>query len=112
MLEKAKANYLITNYKELTFKELKKRVCLETLAQQQFRLFERLQNKQFWIWNVEEHIQEDIKTSGRCCFNHIVGLPQKDGIDKPLYDYEKIILYSLVIQNDNVNYNKASLDKC
>jgi hypothetical protein len=35
-------------------------------------------------WNVEEHKQEDIKTSGGC-FNHIIGLPQKDVIDKPLY---------------------------
>jgi hypothetical protein len=27
-------------------------------------LFQRLQNKPFWIWNVEEHKQEDIKTNG------------------------------------------------
>jgi hypothetical protein len=46
-------------------------------------LFEKVQDKPFWIWNVEEHKQEDIKTSGGC-FNHIIGLPQKDGIDKPL----------------------------
>jgi hypothetical protein len=30
-----------------------------------------------------------------------VGLPQKDGIDKPLYDYEGIIFDSLVTQNRN-----------
>jgi hypothetical protein len=54
-------------------------------------LFERLLNKLFWIWNVEEYKQEDIKTNGDCCFNHIIGLPQKDGVDKPLYDYERII---------------------
>ncbi|MFL6331084.1 MAG: hypothetical protein ACJ705_08730, partial [Nitrososphaeraceae archaeon] len=34
-------------------------------------------------------------TNGACCFNHIIGLPQKDGIDKPLYDYEQIIFDSL-----------------
>jgi hypothetical protein len=28
--------------------------------------------------------QEDIRTNGDCCFNHIIDLPQKDGIDKPL----------------------------
>jgi hypothetical protein len=71
-------------YKSLTFKDLKKRVTLEA-AQQQSRLFERLQNKPLWIWNTEEHKKEDIKTNGDCCFNHIIGLSQKDGIDKPLY---------------------------
>jgi hypothetical protein len=80
----------------LTFKDLKKRVVSETaVVQQQSRLFERLHNKPFWIWNIEEHKQEDVKTDGDCCFNHIIGLPQKDGNDKPLYDYQKIIFDSL-----------------
>jgi hypothetical protein len=87
----------------VTFKDLKKRVCLGTLAQQQSRLFERLQDKPFWIWNVEEHKQEDIRTNGYCCFNHIIALPNKDGVDKPLYDYEKIIFGSLVIHNGNAD---------
>jgi len=79
----------------VTFKDLKKRVNLEA-AQQQFRLFENIQNKPFWLWNIEEHKQEDILTKGDCCFNHIIGLPQKDGIDKPLYDYEQIIFDALI----------------
>ncbi len=73
----------------MTFKDLKKRVSLE-IPQQQARLFERLLNKPFWIWNIEEHKLEDIRTDGDCCFNHIIGLPQKDGNDKPLYDYEHL----------------------
>ena len=48
---------------------------------EQSRFFERLQNKPFWIWNIEEHKQEDIKTKGDCCFNPIIGLPQKNGVD-------------------------------
>jgi late competence protein required for DNA uptake (superfamily II DNA/RNA helicase) len=60
-------------------------------------------NKPFWIWNIDEHEQEDAKTNGDCCFNHIIGLPQKDGLDKPLYDYEKMIFDSLVTHNGNVN---------
>jgi hypothetical protein len=68
----------------MTFKDLKKRVGLETISQQQSKLFGRLQNKPFWIWNIEEHKQEDIKTNGECCFNHIIGLPQKNGENKPL----------------------------
>jgi hypothetical protein len=69
----------------VTFKDLKKRVSLETT--QQNKLFEKLKGKPFWIWNTEEHKREDIKTKGVCCFNHIIGLPQKNGVDKPLYDY-------------------------
>jgi hypothetical protein len=81
----------------VTFKDLKKRVSLET-QQQQFGLFERLRNKPFWIWNIEDHKHEDIRTNGDCCVNHIIGLPQKDGNDKPLYDYEHIIYDSLITQ--------------
>jgi hypothetical protein len=81
----------------LTFKDLKKRFGDTTQLQHlQTRLFDICKNKPFWIWNIEEHKKEDIKTHGECCFNHIIGLPQKNGIDKPLYDYEKIIFDSLV----------------
>jgi hypothetical protein len=86
----------------LTFKELKKRVSLE-VTQQQSRLFERLQNKPFWIWDIEGHKQEDIRTKGDCCFNHIIGLPQKDSVDKPLYDYQRMIFDYLVTENGNAN---------
>ena len=37
-------------------------------------------------------------TNGKCCFNHVVGLPQKD-IEYPLFDYEKI-LYDSLMSND------------
>jgi hypothetical protein len=84
----------------VTFRDLKKRVSLEVI-QQQSKPFERLKDKPFWIWNIEEHKLEDIKTDGDCCFNHIIELPQKDKVDKPLYDYEQIIFDSLVTQNGN-----------
>jgi hypothetical protein len=91
----------------LTFKDLKKRVNLE--AAQQSRLFERLQNKPFWIWNIEDHKHEDINTKGDCCFNHIIGLPEKNTAIKPLYDYEKIIFDSLVTENGNANSSNKYL---
>jgi hypothetical protein len=87
----------------LTFKDLKKRVSLEATTQQQSKLFGRLRNKPFWICNVDEHKREDIRTNGDCCFNHIIGLPQKDGVDKPLYDYQRMIFDYLVTQNGNAN---------
>ena len=64
-------------------------------------LFERLKDKPFWIWDIEEHRKADFRAEGDCCFNHIIGLPQKDGNDKPLYDYEEILFDSLVIHNNN-----------
>jgi hypothetical protein len=85
----------------MTFKDLKKRVSLE-IPQQQARLFERLLNKPFWIWNIEEHKQQDIKTNGDCCFNHIIGLPIKWRIEKPIFDYEKLLYDSLLV-NDYSN---------
>jgi hypothetical protein len=87
----------------VTFKDLKKRVSLETATQQQSNLAERLQNKPFWIWNVEEHRQEYIKTNGECCFNHIIGLPQRAGQYMPMYDYEKIIFDYLVTNSYSIH---------
>jgi hypothetical protein len=75
----------------LTFKDLKKRISLEaTKAQQQFRLSDILKDRPFWIWNIEEHKLQDIRTNRHCCFNHIIGLPTKEGEEKAIFDYEKI----------------------
>lgn len=72
----------------MTFKDLRKRVSINHAAEQQYKLFDVLRNRPFWIWNIEQHKKEDIKTNGACCFNHIIGLPAKDGIEKPIFDYE------------------------
>jgi hypothetical protein len=54
---------------------------------------------------VKKHKQEeDIKTKGACCFNHIVGLPRKDGIEKPLFDYEWL-LYRALLEKGYLNSN-------
>jgi hypothetical protein len=39
---------------------------------------------------------KSILTNAQCCFNHIVGLPLKDKVEHPLYDYEKILYDSLL----------------
>jgi hypothetical protein len=72
-------------------------------------LFERLQDKPFWIWNIEEHKLEDIRTDGDCCFNHIIGLPTKEGMEKAIFDYEKILYDSLL---DRESYNAAFTINC
>jgi hypothetical protein len=68
------------------FKDLQKLVSQQQHENTRKELFRRLQGKPFWIWNIEEHKQEDIRTDGDCCFNHMIGLPQKDGYDKLHYD--------------------------
>jgi hypothetical protein len=84
----------------LTFKDLKRRVSLETTYRH--KLFERLKNNPFWIWDIEEHKQADVNTKGDCCFNHIIGLPTKERIEKPIFDYQKILYdTSLVRSIDN-----------
>ena len=96
----------------MVFKDLQKLVqqSQQQQQQQQQNIFlERLSGKPFWIWNIKEHKQEDIRTDGDCCFNHIIGLPQKDTVDKPLYDYQRMIFDSLVTQNSNVNSSNKHL---
>ena len=83
----------------MTFKDLKKIISsgCSTLEIQQTRLFDIFKDKPFWIWNIEEHKQEDVRTRGECCFNHIIGLPTKGKIEKPLFDYEKLLYDSLLV---------------
>ena len=71
-----------------------------------------LKGKPFWIWDKEQHLKlaresiigvsasgsegGDFGSPPSCCFNHIVGLPVKDHIEHPIYDYEKILYDSLL----------------
>jgi hypothetical protein len=62
----------------VTFKDLQKLVQSHSNIEQNKLLFDRLKDKPFWIWNIGEHKQEDIKTKGDCCFNHIMDLSTKE----------------------------------
>ena len=61
----------------MTFKDLKKRVSLET-QQQQSRLFERLHNKPFWIGilknidNKKKPVEDSIAASTATVINHVL----------------------------------------
>ena len=58
--------------------------------------FNILQGKPFWIWDKQEHLRLATETNEQCGFNHIVGLPQKDGKEYPLFDYEKSLYDGLI----------------
>lgn len=80
----------------MTFKELQKIVHSQS-GPEHNELLQGLRDKPFWIWNQKQHKHEDIKTKGECCFNQIIGLPIKDKVEKPLFDYEKILYDSLLV---------------
>lgn len=61
----------------------------------------KLLQKPFWIWDEKEHLALAQETDGLCCWNHVVGLPRKDGREYPLFDYEKILFNSLLFPHVN-----------
>ncbi len=59
---------------------------------------------EFWIWDKVEHEkrfnswlggQYASKGARPCCFQHAIGLPRKNGVPKPLFEYEKEIYDAL-----------------
>jgi hypothetical protein len=81
--------------KEVIIDQLQKNEVI--LQSERFKIF---RDKPFWISNVMTHKQRDIETKGLCCFNHIIGLPWKDGIEKPIFDYEQDIVKTLDSYSD------------
>ena len=44
-------------------------------------------------------------TKGYCCFNHVIGLPKKEAVEKPIFDYEKLLFDCLLDNNYSNNLN-------
>ena len=84
----------------IVFKDLQKLVSAQQKENTRKELFAGLQGKPFWIWDKQQHKLEDIKTDEDCCFNHIIDLPTKEGKEKAIFDYEKI-LYDSIFSVDN-----------
>jgi hypothetical protein len=63
--------------------------------------------KPFWISDNEKHELENLITGGQCCFNHIISLPQKNGIVHPIYDYELDVI-DKIENHRNIWIKKAS----
>jgi hypothetical protein len=77
----------------IVFKDIYKLVSNSNQENTRKEIFQRLQGKPFWIWDKQQHKLEDIKTDGDCCFNHIIGLPQKDGLINLSMTRRKQILF-------------------
>jgi hypothetical protein len=58
-------------------------------------LIQKVRDKPFYIWGLAKH-----KTTGgygkNCCFNHIIGLPKKNGVPQPLWNYQDQIYHALM----------------
>jgi hypothetical protein len=80
----------------VTFKDLQKLVQSQQSGLGENQVLQRLKDKPFWIWDATSHKQADRAAKGDCCLNHIVGLPTKDGLRKPLFEYEKMIYRALL----------------
>jgi hypothetical protein len=72
----------------VTFKDLQKAVQSQQSGPE---LNTISKNIPFWIWDQQQHKQEDIRTKGQCCFWHIIGCPKKEGKDMPVFVPENIV---------------------
>jgi hypothetical protein len=91
----------------MTFKDLRKIITVSSIQQQNQTTIFSSRDKQFWIWNTEEHKVVDTITNGDCCFNHIIGLPKKNAQNKPFFDYEKM-LFDILHEYKHVWIKKAT----
>jgi hypothetical protein len=73
----------------MTFKDLQKVIESESggTTGESNQILQKLRGKPFWEWGKKEHKQMDVTHNGNCCFNHIISLPKKNGIEYPLFDY-------------------------
>ena len=85
----------------MTFKDLQRLIGSQSDVNhfpnnpQENLLLAKLRNRPFWLWDSKFHKDKNRIQRGHCCFNHIIGLPRKDGIEKALFDYEKILYLAL-----------------
>jgi hypothetical protein len=94
----------------MTWKELRRMKNMQEAASQQSDkmqiLKSRLTERPFWIWTASQHNgagrSKNYFTKGNCCFNHIIGLPSKNGQGMPMFLYERI-LYLALTQDSYLN---------
>jgi hypothetical protein len=90
----------------VTFKDLQK--AIQSLScPEQSQLLQKLRDKPFWISDPSKHKEKDRSGKGICCFNHIIGLPKKYGVKKPLFDYE-VVLYKALSVPGYLNSDPSS----
>jgi hypothetical protein len=75
------------------------------------RLIHRISDKKFWwIADDHEHALRFKTSNGNCCFNHIIGLPKKNGEEKPFFDYQRSV-YKALFTPSFVNYRALTSEE-
>ena len=90
----------------MTFKDLQKLV--QSQRAELGPKLQRLRDKPFWYWERNRHAEKHRASKGRCCFNHIIGLPKKDGKRLPMFDYEGL-LYRTLTEPGYLNINPSGI---
>jgi hypothetical protein len=80
----------------VTFKDLQRVIESSQQPGQGLDQLQRLRIQPFWIWDKTRHKERNRVTEGECCFNHIISLPKKNGIEFPLFDYQKLLYRALL----------------
>jgi hypothetical protein len=79
--------------------QIRKKSKLGT-RREEVELHSKIRGRPFYGWFLEKHRAASKPTSenyGRCCFNHIIGLPKKNGKEYELFDYEFMVYKALMI---------------
>jgi hypothetical protein len=66
----------------LPYQRHQKRRQQQQQHQTEFIDYQQFSDKPFYCWNTKK------LTKDNCCFNHIIGLPERNSLPLPLFDYE------------------------
>jgi hypothetical protein len=73
----------------------------------------KLRDRPFYVWSKEKRKSMENPNSefyGRSDFNHIIGLPQKNGVPQPLHDYQHMI-YKALTCDEYLNQRTPTLEE-
>jgi hypothetical protein len=98
----------------VTLKDLQRLIQSQLQGPEQSQaLLLKLRDKPFWYFDSSRHKEKDKSGKGTCCFNHIIGLPKKYGVKKPLFNYEGVLFKALLVPgylNNNPSSNTLGKD--
>jgi hypothetical protein len=88
----------------VTFKDLQRAVQSssedsESYNEDQQFLSSKLQGKPFWVWIRNNHKRMSMIHKDNCCMQHIIGLPTKNGVEMPMFEYERMLYRALTEPN-------------
>lgn len=104
----------------MTLKDLHRFIQIHTSESNEMKeLIEKCKDVRFYTW-MPKHINSKTlhkstthKGQGHyCCFDHIIGLPVKNGIQLPLFQYENEMYKALTeppYLNSDMNYSELNL---